>query len=444
MKRLDAATIRSLKPDPAKRLEIPDLGDRGTPDDKDRKGVRGLYLIIQPMPSGKTSWVVRYRNKDGKRRKYTIGSHSVWSIKNAREKAREILLEVEKGEDPALKPATPAIERGNVLYVNVLDEFFKRHVDKKTKPSTALTTKDRFKNHVTPVWKDRKISEIEHADIVSLQQSIADDGKGTTANRTMEVISKFLNWCVQKNYITESPFYNIAKEPTYSRERVLDENEIRWFWQATGNLDYPFGPCFRLLLLTGQRLGEVSGASEGELNFALTDLSKGNPKEACWTIPGRRTKNGNKHEVQLSDAALDVLGEIPLLNHNSGLLFSTNDRTPISGFSNAKKKIDRLMLDIAREETEALGQSPDKVQIEPWRLHDLRRTVATGLQEIGIDMPVTEKILNHSSGSFGGIAGVYQRYKYEDERRAALQAWGRRVLAIAGEERGDNVIQLMG
>ena len=147
-------------------------------------------------------------------------------------------------------------------------------------------------------------------------------------------------------------------------------------------------------------------------------------------LPSARTKNSKEHEIYLADAAIDVIKSVPRVKNRAGYVFSVTGETPPSGFSRAKSRLDRLMLSYARDEARERGEDPDGVLLEPWRLHDLRRTVASGMARLGIALPVIEKCLNHISGSFAGIVGVYQRHSFADEKRAAFEAWAKHVEAI--------------
>ena len=210
------------------------------------------------------------------------------------------------------------------------------------------------------------------------------------------------------------------------RERVLSDDEIGEVWRAA--VSAPYGTIIRLLILTGQRRGEVAGMTWGELS---DDLS-------TWTIPGERTKNGAVHMVPLSEPARALLrgilpGDIKETKRvaSDALVLPGAASTPFSGWSKAKAALDRAVAD-------ARGAS-----LAPWSVHDLRRTVATGLQRLGVRLEVTEAVLNHISGSRAGIAGVYQRHDWATEKRAALDAWAAHVLAAAeGRSATGNVVTL--
>jgi integrase len=172
----------------------------------------------------------------------------------------------------------------------------------------------------------------------------------------------------------------------------------------------------RLLLLTGQRRDEVAKARYREFLH-----------QALWQIPKERTKNGIAHEVPLSTAAQEVIAALPRIAGRVGLLFTRTGEKALSGYSNAKERLDRVMLDIAREEAAERGLDPGEVEIPKWRLHDLRRTMASGMARLGHPPHVVEAVLNHTGGTISGVAAVYNRYSYADEKRRALEVWGRFV-----------------
>ena len=181
-----------------------------------------------------------------------------------------------------------------------------------------------------------------------------------------------------------------------------------------------------MLLLTGQRRDEVASMRDAEIDGST------------WTLPAARTKNGRAHVVPLSEAALDVLVSVDRVEGKAGYVFTTTGDTAVSGFTNARGRLEAIMAEIASAER---GKA---MEILAFTLHDLRRTAASGMASLGVHMPVVEKILNHASGSFAGVAGVYQRHDFADEKRQALEAWGRHVLTLAGEREADNVVQLGG
>ena len=196
-------------------------------------------------------------------------------------------------------------------------------------------------------------------------------------------------------------------------------------FQAAGKIGGPFGPLVRLLALTGQRMQEVAAASWSEVDR----------DEASFTIPAARAKNHRATDVPLSDAAIAELDAVAGGKKwpRKGLVFTTTGKSPVSGFSRAKRQIDREVCDL-------LLETNDDRTIDFWRYHDLRRTLATGFQRLGVRFEVTEAVLNHISGSKGGVAGIYQRYDWRDEKRAALEAWAQHMLSLCQGASRSNVV----
>jgi integrase len=406
-KALTAAVVEKAKANPDKRREIPD----GL--------LAGLYLIVQP--SGSKSWAVRYR-RGTKSRKHTLGPYPTLGLREAREHARKALLRVQAGGDPGLDKK---IERrraidGKDSFEAVARLFIERHLRKKNRswreaarllgivpdPDRQETDDPKsfvlVKNGITARWRDRKVSEIRRADIIALLDDIVDRGAPIVANRTLATLRKLFNWSIERDLIEANPCTGV-KPPAAerSRDRVLSEDELRKVWTATDEIGWPFGPIVQLLILTGQRRDEV-----GAMEWSELDLDK-----ALWTLPRGRVKNDSGHEVPLSPAAVAIIQKLRRIN-GSKFVFTTTGKTPVSGYPKAKNAM------------------VEKSGVHEWRIHDLRRTVASGLARIGVTLPVIERILNHVSGSFGGIVGVYHRHDYAAEMRAALDSWAREVARI--------------
>jgi integrase len=410
-RKLTARMVEQARANPHKRREIPDGGKPG------------LYLVIQS--SGRKSWAVRYRYQ-GETRKLTLDGFP--SLGTAHRLAQEALDKVAEGYDPAAQKqaAKREGEQGSDLFAAVAAQFIERHVRPNTRPSSARQTEGYLAKVVLPKWGNRRVQDITKRDVLDLLDGIVDRGGGLVANRVLAAIRKLLNWAVQRGIITVSPAAGVkAPLAERARDRVLSDDEIRWAWLACDRLGYPFGPMAKLLLLTGQRRNEVAGMAWGEI-----DLDK-----ALWVIPGERTKNGEPHSVPLSIEALSVIASLPpRIKSDKGYVFTTNGQTHVTGYSRAKRALDAAMLDIARE-------SKANVEIPRWTFHDFRRTAASGMARLGIALPVIEKCLNHTSGSFSGIVSVYQRHHFSDEKRHALEAWSKLVLALA-EGRPANVVPL--
>jgi integrase len=202
------------------------------------------------------------------------------------------------------------------------------------------------------------------------------------------------------------------------RDRVLSDSEVAIVWNAAGELGWPFRDVIRLLLLTGARREEIGALSWAEVREDQIELA------------GPRTKNGEGHVIPLSPAAREIIDGMPRIS-GSPFVFTTTGTTSISGWSRAKQLLDR-------EAARLNNGAP----LPPWRLHDLRRTVATSLQRLGVALPVIEAVLGHISGSRAGVVGIYQRHTFDDEKRAALDAWATRLIAIGSAEAAGSVAGL--
>jgi integrase len=388
-------------------------------------GKPGLYLVIQP--SGKKSWAVRYRRLSDKApRKFTLDGFPSLGI--ARKLAQKVLDEVAEGKVPAAQKQIDkrvAQDRESDEFADVVVRFIER--DQKPNRTWKETARilglrendagelekirDGIRDGITDKWGKRPIGEIQKREIIDLLDGIAEDAP-VMANRTLAALKRLFNWTLEKAILTASPCAGLAPPGgENSRRRVLSDEEIALFWSACDKLDYPFGPASKLLLLTGARRSEVGEMTRGEV------------KGDTWTIPRSRSKNNEPHTVPLSSAALEVLGTVKKIKGERGYIFTTTGDTPVSGWSKAKREIDELMLAAAKEKD-------PKAEIEAWRLHDLRRTVASGMARLGIRLEVIEKCLNHVSGSFAGVTGVYQLHSFEKEKREALAKWAEHVEEI--------------
>ena len=338
------------------------------------------------------------------------------------------------------------MDEGHNLFETVAINFINRYAKKKNRswPETARllglraspTNDDAIvimDGGLVQRWGKRCIQEIARRDVIELLDSIVDRGAGIAANRTLAALRKMFNWALERDIVSVSPCAGVKPPaPEVSRDRVLSDDEVRWFWQACGNSGFPFGPLFKLLLVTGQRRDEVGCMTDKELDIG----------QRLWTIPKARAKNKIEHHVPLPEGAIAIIGNVPRIAGKKGYLFTTTGETPVSGFSRAKDKLDREMLRLARDEAEARGDDPDRVSILEWTLHDLRRTASSNMARIGIPVHVTEATLNHKSGTIRGVAAVYNRYAYAEEKRVALAAWDRFVTSLVAGNLSENVVRL--
>ena len=291
------------------------------------------------------------------------------------------------------------------------------------------------------IWTARSV--VRALDALTRRRKRKDgDGAGRAKGaamigRTAAYGRAAFGWAVKRGSVGTNPFAALPiVKGAAKRERVLSDLEMAEIWRAAGEASVPFGPIIRLLILTGQRRGEVAGMAWSELSDDLT----------IWSLPAERTKNGTAHNVPLSAPARSLLKpfmcEDPGERHASGqLVFPGVAGTPFAGWSKAKVALDKAIMAARAKAAKRGGKAP--APLTPWNVHDLRRTVATGLQRLGVRLEVTEAVLNHISGSRGGIAGVYQRHDWAAEKRAALDAWAGHVMSIVkGRIVGENVVRL--
>jgi integrase len=397
---------------------------REVPDGK----ITGLYLIVQP--SGAKSWALRYRAA-GAPRKLTIGPYPAIDIGKARRRAQEALGEIAGGKDPAAtkrvaRTAAKAEREADVDRVErVVALFIERHVKPKTR-DWRETERILFKE-IAPRWQGRRLSQITRAHVHEMLDEIVDRGAPIRANRVFGHFRNMCRWALTRGIIERSPCDGLrAPSPERRRDRFLSDDEIRVVWRAFEGVAWPFGPIGQLLLLTGCRRDEIADMRWDELDVTARTLA----------LLAARTKNKRDHVIPLSDAAMAIIAKLPRIGDKpDGFIFTTTNQSAVSGFSRAKLAIDHHVVVTLRKEAGARGDDPGLVRPpERWTFHDLRRTLATNLQKLGVRLEVTEAVLNHTSGSRGGIVGVYQRHDFADEKRAALDAWAHRLEKIVGED----------
>ena len=365
----------------AKGIEAVRAADdrRELPDDY----MRGLYLVVQP--TGSKSWAVRYRH-GGRSHKHTVGPYPAFDLKQARDAAAKVLRAVAEGRHPEQR------QSGSVE--DAVAQFLERH-GKNYRPKPRSEAERLLRLHVVGNWGRRKLEEITRADVRAMLARIEAP---VAANRVHSIVRKLFNWAVENDLIVSSPVAGLkAPHAETSRDRVLTDDELRRVWQAAERLGPLNGAVVRLLVLTGQRRNEVAHMQWRELDL----------ERRLWTLPRERVKNDRRHEVPLSSQAVATIQALPRISDR--FVFSTNAESPVNDFGKNKGRLDELS------------------GVSDWVLHDLRRTVASGMARLGTSLSVIEKVLNHVSGSFAGIVGVYQRHEFADEKRAALERWADHV-----------------
>lgn len=385
---LTPKSIEALKPNPTRRYEVRDQLLPG--------------FGVRVSTNGKKTWFAVGRCR-GKQIRHTIGSYPTISLKEAREAARLVLKDLQLGDYGPTREAPPQLKLTFGAAVNQFIALYAKPKNRSWKATAATLRK-------FSCFDEKPIDEITRQDVVRILDQIAAAGMPIAANRALSAIKKLFAWSFDRGSVPSHPLIGLRKPGIErSRDRVLTENELRAFWAATEELNYPFGAAFRLMLLTGQRRGEVTCMRWSQLDLV----------EGIWKIPASVAKNGRAHAVPLSSQVVAIISGLPRFS-GSDFVFTTTGSSPISGFGRTKRRLDDVML------------------ANDWRLHDLRRTAASGMARLGVQPHVIEKVLNHVSGEISGVAAVYNRHGYEAEKRTALSLWSDHLFQLV-LPRHDNI-----
>lgn len=366
---------------------------------------------VKVTPAGSKVYVYQYRmgGRGSKVRRFTIGKHGKLTSEAARKRAEALALSVANGIDPQREKVTAA-RRAVDLAFKPYVEHFREGCLQKEWPATHKYAYSLLTTHAVPVIGNTPLPNITRKDVRAVLDPVAD--KAATASNLFAVLRRLLSWAIEQEDLERSPIEGMKPPPLPpSRDRVLTNEELALVWRGTEVIGYPFGPMVQLLILTGARREEIAA-----LEWSEIDKTK-----RSWSLPAARSKNAMAAENPLSDMAIAVLDQIASRTNadktwpRHGFVFSTTGKTSVSGYSRAKQRLDKAIVKLAKAQ--------DLTPPEPWRLHDLRRTLATGLQRLGTRLEVTEAVLNHVSGSRSGIVGIYQRHNWKDEKRAALGSW---------------------
>lgn len=380
---LTAKALDALKPQ-AKRYEVHDVYCPG--------------MSVRVSARGQKVFTVKFRYGLAQKR-MKLGVYPRISLATAREKAIDILRQVDEGIDPTKRRRT-----ANMKVESICREFIRLHAQPRNK-SWREAERILEREFIT-TFGQRDIREIKRFDVLEMMDGALARGSSYQANRILSHVRKLFNWCVERGIVATSPIIGL-KPPTkeISRERTLEDDEVVRFLRACRNDVYPFRQFAPLLLATAQRRGELA-----EMRWSEIDL-----EAKTWVIPSERSKNGKAHMVPLSGFALEMLAEVPRFL-DCDYVFTTTRKSPVSGFSKALRRLS------------------ERSQTTNFRWHDLRRTAASGMARLSAAPHVVEKVLNHVSGIISGVAAVYNKYKYSDEAREALEAWGETLSKLANQD----------
>ncbi|MGC6473000.1 MAG: tyrosine-type recombinase/integrase [Parvibaculales bacterium] len=372
MSKLTNRLVVAAKPPEHKRYEM--LWD---------SEVKGFCCRVSK--SGTKTFLVERRIKaSGKIKQLTIGRVPEWSAEQARERAKEILRDFDQPdylEKTLQKQHALSLEQAVERYI--ASHLFDKSAQHRNNTASYL------RRFIVPQLKDIKIEKLKRQQLMPIFDKAKRDISSQSANALWRATSGFLSWCLRQELIENHPLQGI-KPPAknISRNRVLTLDELQAIWSASEHLSPLWKGFIRLLILTGQRREEVAGMCKAEIS------------DNWWRIPAHRTKNERENLVFLTQLAVS---QMPKSEHN--LIFTTTGTTSVSGFSKLKKRLDRLS------------------GVEGWRMHDIRRSFVTHLNEMQQPAHIVEACVNHISGTRAGVAGVYNRAEYREQRQEAFTQW---------------------
>lgn len=432
MRLTEMAVEKLLPKEPGKRLEVVDAATPGLTlrvSGPRNKTWNVLYRVAATGGAGKRSENVR-----GKLQRLSIGQWPVINLKAARERAREVMDQADRGIDPAAAREAEAARRNAGTFEAVFERFVELHVKQNTKegrfardraaamerakaggveplrgPNSKLgrvAAERIIAENALPVWRGRLIETITRAEVHELLDDVITKRSNAMARELRKALTSLFNWAADRGHVPASPLAGMRRpELAYTaRERVLSMDELSRVWAAAGEAAYPFGDMVRLIMLTGQRRSEIA-----EMERIWIDA-----EQRAVEIPATRYKTKRAHVFPLSEPAWKLVKALPKWNGGDCMFSTTSGKRPVSGFSKAKLRLDELIAKRAAKE----GLPP----MEPWTVHDIRRSVATHMARTATPQEHIERVLGHV---VQGVAGTYNRYSYLDEKRAALDAWGK-------------------
>jgi integrase len=422
-KKLTDRTLKALKP--AADGKPYDVMDSDTPG----LGVRVLggqqtFILVARFPPNP---------KHPTRR--ALGAYGVLSLGEAREKAREWQRLIRKGIDPQAEEERQrqAEQRKRANSFAAIAEDFIR--DKLSAERKGREVERDIRREFIPTWGKRPISEITPLDVRAIVKAAKDRGAPYQAHNLLGTARRLFSWAIDQHVygIETSPCDRLKPKSIIGkkvfRTRILKDDELHAFWRATRRLGYPYAPLFRMLALTGQRKSEVAEAHRSEIDL----------ERKLWTIPAERMKADAAHVVPLSDDVIAILRSLPSFRRGDYLFSTTFGEKPVNGFSKAKERLDRRMLRSWRALGRVRGEDRRQARIEPWVIHDIRRTMRTGLSTLPVPDLVRELVIAHTKP---GLHKVYDQHAYLDEKRRALDLWAARLRSIVEPAPAANVIQM--
>ena len=402
-KTLSTRSLQSLRPDPSRKAIF------------DTK-VKGLHVIPSTTMPGQGAFWVKYV-ANGKQRKARIGTFPAMSLADARAQALSLHSAVASGEDPTSERRQRGAHGASTAINTYLSTYSAANHRHRTREEVR-----RLLGDAKEAWAEHRLDEIMPSDVVTLLDACAKRRSPTQSNRLYSYLSGFFNWAADRHMIDNVPIRRGMKsiKREVARDRWLTDDELRAVWNAAEVFGYPFGPLVQILILTGQRLRQVAGMRWDELADLDGDLT-------LWRVPRERMKGKREHEVPLSSPAVEILKRVGRIGLSEEFVFATQDSdgntVPMDWFSKPKARLERLS------------------GVSEWRLHDLRRTVASNLEHNGVERVTISSILAHH---IPGITEIYTRSDRIERKRLALESWSKRVSEIVhfGRTPVSNIVNL--
>ncbi|WP_243372893.1 integrase arm-type DNA-binding domain-containing protein [Geotalea sp. SG265] len=418
---------------------------KGQPKTQDIREGRGFGIRV--FPSGEKTFFYRF-HFEGKKRYMNLGRYDDVSLKEARDEHAKAVKLVEKGVDPIEAKQLEATQRQQMPTIKELyNEYMSRHSRPNKKERTWKEDERTFEKNILPFWENRKADSISRRDVTILIDRILDRGAPVAANNTFERVRQLFNFAVERGTLEHTPCFKMKMpSPKIPRDRHLNENEIATFWKQLkpAGMTEEIKRCLKLVLVTGQRPGEVIGLHSDEIN------------DKWWTIPAERSKNGKPHTIYLSNMALELIG------NKKGFIFESprpikpaepdGESTPKPMDENALAKAvrnniptnccndcSRCKEEDCRKDNVPISEK-NKLGVAFFRPHDLRRTCATHMAAMGFTDEVIDAVLNHVKK---GVIRTYNLHRYDREKQLALEAWERKLLSLTEEASTQNKVLQM-
>jgi integrase len=392
--------IKTRKPaPPGKRVDYPDAV------------VPGLALRVTDRGHKSFVLVARYPSQPKNPTRRALGDYGAVTLDHARQKARAWIEMIDKGIDPRVEEARQrgeAQRRQVNTFAAVAMEFLERHASGLKKSAEA---KRIIEGEFVKRWGPRPIIDVMPEEVATAIRAIVKRGAPYQAHNALGYIRRLFNWAIGTHQfgIRTSPVEQLSPRDLIgkreARERTLSDDELRAVWKAAGEMGYPYGPLFRLLIQNGQREREVADMRCSEIDFG----------RRLWTIPAERMKGDRAHEVPLTPAAIGLLGSLPRWTDGEYVFTTTGGERPVNGFSKAKARMDKLS------------------GVRGWVIHDLRRTVRTHFSALSVQDLVRELVIAHARP---GLHKVYDQHAYETEKRHCLELWEARLFSIVEPRAG--------